>query len=583
MTEQAREDAAALLRTASEVYAGDRAARARIAELELRLREPLRLAIAGMVKAGKSTLVNAMLGEQIAPTGTAECTRVVTWYRYSATPTVTLHPRKGEPQRMPVRREEGRLVLDLGDFAAEEVDWIDVGWPLAALRSMILIDTPGIASLSEDASARAMRFLTPEDSPSAADAVVYLMRHLHGSDVGFLEAFRDTAAGAAQTVCAVGVLSRSDEIGSGRIDALLSAGKVARRYERDGDLATLVLGVIPVAGLVAEGARTLRESEYRAFRHLAEMDRGDRERLLVSADRFIAESTTTPLSAAERRGLLARFGMFGVRLATALIRGGAVSSSELAESMVQQSGLVPLQQFVRDQFRTRAATLKVRGVLLELEKLIREHPRGGAEAVHAGIERLTAGAHELRELSLLAKARASGLSLPEEDAEEAQTIIGGRGTPAHARLGLPEEADAVAMREQLEARLAHWRRLAESPVIDREAAAACRVVIRSLDELAAAMPDSAQSADAAGALPPGLGDAGVTDRGVNDASPARENSEIAAGGDDIGSAADVVPTGGPRDGLGHDARQQREEHEGGLPRKKRRQWFPLLAERHPLD
>ena len=106
------------------------------------------------------------------------------------------------------------------------------------------------------------------------------MRHLHASDVKFLEAFRDTAAGAAQTVCAVGVLSRSDEIGSGRIDSLLSAGKVARRYERDGDLASLVLGVIPVAGLVAEGARTLRENEYIAFRELAGLERADRERLL---------------------------------------------------------------------------------------------------------------------------------------------------------------------------------------------------------------------------------------------------------------------------------------------------------------
>ena len=38
--------------------------------------------------------------------------------------------------------------------------------------------------------------------------------------------------------------------------------------------------------------------------------------------------------------------------------------------MVQQSGLVELQQFVRDQFRTRATTLKVRGVLLELDKLV---------------------------------------------------------------------------------------------------------------------------------------------------------------------------------------------------------------------
>jgi ribosome biogenesis GTPase A len=209
MTASGNDDAETLLRTAVEVYDGDAEAQTVIAGLEQRLREPLRLAIAGMVKAGKSTLLNALLGEQIAPTDTAECTRVVTWYRYSATPTITMHPRDGQPQRMPVRRERGRLTIDLGEMKAEDVEWIDVGWPLGGLKSMIIIDTPGIASLSEDTSARARRFLTPEESPSSADAVVYLMRHLHGSDVRFLEAFRDTAAGAAQTVCAVGVLSRS--------------------------------------------------------------------------------------------------------------------------------------------------------------------------------------------------------------------------------------------------------------------------------------------------------------------------------------------------------------------------------------
>jgi len=308
-----REDARALLAEARDAYAGDATALSVLDELDRRLAEPLRLALAGMVKAGKSTLLNAMLGEQIAPTDAGECTKVVTWYRYSMTPTITLHLRTGETRRMPVRRDDGRLVLDLGDTAAEDVSWIDVGWPLDALKSVILIDTPGIASLSASTSARAATFLAPEESASGADAVVYLLRHLHPSDVKFLEAFRDTAAGAAQTICAVGVLSRADEIGSGRIDSLLSAGKVARRYARDSSLASLLLGVIPVAGLLAEGARTLREREYAAFRELAALERADRERLLVSADRFVRDTALTTLGADERTALLERFGIFGVR------------------------------------------------------------------------------------------------------------------------------------------------------------------------------------------------------------------------------------------------------------------------------
>jgi hypothetical protein len=549
-----KEDAESLLRTASSVYEDDPAALAVIEELERRLREPLRLAIAGMVKAGKSTLMNAMLGEQIAPTDAGECTRLVTWYRYSATPTITLHLRTGETRRIPVRRERGRLVIHLGGVPAEEVEWIDVGWPLDGLKSLILIDTPGIASLSESTSERTTRFLTPEESPSSADAVVYLMRHLHASDVKFLEAFRDTAAGAAQTVCAVGVLSRSDEIGSGRIDSLLSAGKVARRYERDGDLASLVLGVIPVAGLVAEGARTLRESEYTAFRELAGLERADRERLFVSADRFTRESDVTTLSSKERRSLLSRFGIFGVRLATALIRGGVQSSSELSDAMVRQSGLVELRQFVNDQFRTRGTALKLRGVLLGLEKLIRENPRDGAEDIRAGIERISAAAHTLRELALLASARSEeGLPLPPEDAAEAQLIAGGSGTPAHTRLGLPDDADPQTMREQVDARLAYWRTLMESPLTERAAVGVAQVVIRSLDEISSDLtPDPVAT------------------------------SEVAPADDAVASAADVMLAGGPGDRGREGAEQEGDEHEPRLGRKKKQKRLAAFAQRHPL-
>ena len=41
------------------------------------LGEPRRLAIAGRVKAGKSTLVNALVGRMVAPTRAGECTKVV--------------------------------------------------------------------------------------------------------------------------------------------------------------------------------------------------------------------------------------------------------------------------------------------------------------------------------------------------------------------------------------------------------------------------------------------------------------------------------------------------------------------------
>ncbi len=534
------DDAALLLEDAREAYADDPDAGGLLDGLDARLHEPVRVAIAGMVKAGKSTLLNALLGEQIAPTDTAECTRVVTWYRHSSTPEVTIHLREGEVRAMPIRRDHGRLRFDLGGLSAEEIDRIDVGWPLARLNSLVVIDTPGIASLTMEATAQTTRLLADEES--SADAVIYLMRHLHGADVRFLESFRDVGAGAAASVCAVGVLSRADEIGSGRIDSMLSARKVALRYEQDPALASLVLGVIPVAGLVAEGARTLKESEYIALRELSRLDRDDREALLVSADRFGQDSSATAQSAQVRRELLVRFGIFGVRLATALIRAGASSSSALSEAMVEQSGLVELQEFIRTQFHSRAHALKARGIVVELDRLLRRRPVEDAARVRAGIERIVVRAHTLRELSLLSAARAGQLPLPGPDAEEAVRLLGGAGTGAAARLGADDAAGPDELWARIEERIGYWRRRSESPLSDRVVVEVSRVVVRSLEQLA---------------------------------------SEVGAGRSD-GPPADIVLARGPREGPGQEAEQQREHGQAELHPQKKLKRFAALTHRDPL-
>ncbi|HEY9323733.1 MAG TPA: dynamin family protein, partial [Agromyces sp.] len=429
---------AGLVTSAQALYHDDPAALAELDGYAVRLREPLRLAVAGMVKAGKSTLLNAIIGEQIAPTDAGECTRTITWYRHGASPRITVHLGDGTTWSMPIHRVRGRLVLDLGPWTADDVAWIDVEWPAEALRSLILIDTPGVASLSSDVSARSSAFLFPDDAPPAADAIVYLLRYMHASDLGFLESFRDTAAGASETVNAVAVLSRADEIGSGRIDSLLSAARIAERYRGDGELRALALDVLPVAGLLAEAGTTVREHEFDAFCALADLAHEERERLLISVDRFTAPGMRAGLDHAERQELLGRFGIFGVRLGAALVRAGAASASELAERMVQQSGLIDLERFIDAQFRSRIAVLKCRAVLDGLQRLTASRSRQGDDVLRGGIERALAGMHELRELALIAALRTATSSMPAEEAAEAERLVGGFGVDPLVRLGLPE-------------------------------------------------------------------------------------------------------------------------------------------------
>lgn len=481
MTHSTVAGAAGLVRDALEAYADDPAAAAVLQGYARRLAEPLRIAIAGMVKAGKSTLLNAIIGEEIAPTDTGECTRIVTWYRYGRTPRITMHPKEGEPRSLPLKRVDGRLVFVLGGVAAEDVQRLDVEWPAPMLQHMTLIDTPGIASLSEDVSARSTDFLTPGDTPSEADAIIYLMRHMHASDLRFLESFRDTEAGRSGTVNALAVLSRADEVGAGRIDSMLSAGEIAERYRRDHNLRKLALGVVPVAGLLAQSARTMRQQDFTSLQLLAGLDRADREKLLLSADRFLRSSNPEGLPAEARTSLLSRYGLFGIRLAVVLIRNGFDEPTPLAHELARRSGLDPLLDLLARQFQARAEALKARTALVGVETLLRSSPREGHGQLAASLERLQANAHEFRELRLLATLRTTGVPLSPELAAEAEGLIGGWGAEPHVRLGLDAEATADNLSDEARRFLLRWRAVAENPLTDRGALDACRVVIRSCE------------------------------------------------------------------------------------------------------
>ncbi|MCD4851327.1 dynamin family protein [Arthrobacter sp. AK01] len=480
--------AAELLRLAREVFHEDAAALAVVDELENRLEGPLRIAVAGMVKAGKSTLLNAIIGEEIAPTDAGECTKVVTWYRFGHTPKITLYPFRGKPRTLPVTREDGRLVFSLGDVPAEDIERLVVDWPSASLRHLTLIDTPGIASLSQDVSGRSTAFLLPEDTPASADAVIYLMRHLHASDVRFLESFKDTAAGQSGTVNALAVLSRADEIGAGRIDSLISAAVIAERYSRDQSLKPLALGVVPVAGLLAQSSRTMRQGDVDAMKLLAQMDKGQRERMMLSADRFIRREDPQGLDQAMKASLVHRFGLFGIRLGVALIRGGTTDPTELAHELARRSGLGQLLDTIGHLFQTRAEALKARAAVVGLESLLRCSPKDRIAPLEAGLERLMTGAHEFRELKLLAALRTDGVGLDKELEAEAERLVGGRGSMPALRLGLDPGTDPEHISGAARDGLNRWRLIAENPLTEPRALDACRVVLRSCEGMLASMP-----------------------------------------------------------------------------------------------
>lgn len=471
---------------AEQVFAGTPALD-EIVRLRDRLDAPLRVAIAGKVKAGKSTLLNALVGELLAPTDTGECTKVVTWYRDGHTYEVLLHPTNGgEPVQARFKRDDGAIDIDLDGREASQIDRIEVTWPSSGLRALTLIDTPGVGSVTESVSSKAFEFLDPEDSDTPADAVLYLMKHIHASDLRLLEAFHDDSVANPNPVNAIAVLSRADEIGAGRLDSMESAATIAGRLGEDSRLRRLVQMVVPVAGLLAETAETMTEAEFRDLQRLAA--RADElETLLLSADRFVEGRPETPLTSIDRDRLLGRFGLFGMRAAIGLIASGdASSSTELSDQLLTMSGLGRLRHVLTSLFVDRADVLKARSGLLAVERLCSEHPgRAGVDALEAELERAMAGAHPFNEMNTMAAIRSGWVSGPAKQLGELEQLLGARGTAGWERLGLdaPQQPDVVksAAIEQL----GRWQRLAENPLTAHDMATAIRVAIRSLEGLVA--------------------------------------------------------------------------------------------------
>ncbi|WP_309111892.1 GTPase domain-containing protein [Saccharothrix sp.] len=446
----------ALLEDALAVYRDSPRAVAWLRGHQARFSEPVRVAVAGAPRTGKSTVVNAVIGEEFAPTGT------FTWYRDGAQARATVGPHE-----VPVARRDGRAFIDVHD-----VDRVTVEWPSRSLRDLTLIDTPGDAPV--------------EQVYGEADAVLFLTRHMHSTDVRYLQTAHDHPVARAAPVNTVLVLARADEIGGGRIDALSSAKQIARRYRREAQVRPLCQNVVAVAGLLAVAARTLRAEEFAALAALASLARTELEDHLLSADRFVGADFPVRLDPAVRRGLVERFGIFGVRLTTTLIRQGFDTQVKLTGQLVQRSGLGELRESIGLYFSERADVLKARSALLGLDVVLRNEPRPGAAGLAVGVERILASAHEFRELRLLAALQGGRVKLPGLD-DEATRLVGGFGTSAVARLGMEYEPSEVELRHVVLDTLGRWREQAASPALDHGQRRAAGVVVRSCEGMLAGL------------------------------------------------------------------------------------------------
>ena len=162
---QAVRELAGIARDLGAKTLGDRVERRLVAKLA---EDRFHLVVVGEFNHGKSTFVNALLGQSVLATGVTPTTAAIHHLKWSEKPEATVVYTSGK--REPVDFESTRSFAVGGGSDPRDVDFLEIGFPSPLLEERILlVDTPGVNDLSLQRADITYSYIP------RADAVLFLL------------------------------------------------------------------------------------------------------------------------------------------------------------------------------------------------------------------------------------------------------------------------------------------------------------------------------------------------------------------------------------------------------------------------
>lgn len=457
-----------------------------------KLDEPMRVAVAGEIKLGKSTLVNALVAADAAltvsdnaqdhavATGQLETTYVLTELTYGSPPGIRVEYQDKPSVTAPLSELHAytRRRDHSGDLGLDGIDRVVVTLDAPMLRRFRLIDTPGFNSVYGTDAAASLTLLTRRGLTDA-DAVIYTIGNEGLSSISRDVAQQFLGQGAEMTPFkAIGVMPRANQLwpvararaGASASDSDTDPLRWARREidaMRPGGGREMFHAIVPVAGILGEAAALACDDDFVMLRELTSLKPSALASALTAGapSRMFASRPDFPLATKTRERLVKTFSPWGVYTAVQIARD-CESIPEVRRLLDQRSGVAGLRDLVGNHFGQRAGTVRVRDALTELtyaNRLLRLRlPAGSVDhltlvAVGRDLERFEqAHAVMFWQLGVLGEYYRNEMTLGEDQIDDLLRLTGECGGCLPARLGLPPGASSQQLRAAAAAAARRW-------------------------------------------------------------------------------------------------------------------------------
>ena len=477
--------------------------------MQTRLETPLRVAVVGIMKAGKSTFMNALMGKDILETGTLETTYTVSWFKYADKPSLTVRMRDGTERNESFESLSKWTTRSAGEENSllNDVQYVIIYYPSEVLKKMEFIDTPGLNSIYGTDAQNTLDFLSISSSEdtlteaSKADAVIYAFSRSAGNfDKDILDAFHSGGSGETSPINSIGILTKADMSGIwdiyGEQTPVETALAVTKKQMENPDMKRQLFSIYPVCAKAVEGCSKITELEWSGLSAIAEkMSAEELTDYLFDAKTFCEcqdEEFAALGTAAFRTLLIENIGQYGILEIVRQLRCGA-TKEEIPAIMQEKCGIAKVSGTLQSHFSNRTFLIKAQYIFNYLRSIVsasrKKAPRNSklyhiCEQISADLESLISTQQTFKELRVLQMYYNNQVAfVTPEEKEDFLRVTGEYGKTVEEKLGMPVGSSVAALTEAAKKKVEQWHLYAGCFMKTRNYIEAAKIISRSYEQM----------------------------------------------------------------------------------------------------